>query len=1086
MTLEQELAQTRHDLAAAQQELDARESRLRVREKELARLRHSHELLMTTLDTTNEAVLTFQYSDDSWFFNIRFVEMWGIPEDSLSELEIESLIALQCKLCKDPVDFLARIEERRHNPHTEDVHLIELKDGRMLERHVVPQRLRGKPVGSVITFRDVTERVRYEEKMMFNHRVLESAGPMVWIDPVKHIVTYANPAACKHLGYPAEDLLGLKISAYNLNYDPADMPKLDKALGRTKAPVTFETRHLRRDGAIRDVQVTVFLTRSEERSMYIASFKDITDERTAERERKRQAATLQTLIDSIPDRVFYKDLQGHYLGCNVAFAESVGRDSTQEICGLTAADLFDADTAVLMAERQEVVLGEVRDNVEEYWITYPDGRRVLFETMTSPLLDDGGKVQGIRNITERKRVEQEVHRAKETAEEATRMKSDFLANMSHEIRTPMNAIIGLSHLVLKTELTARQRDYIAKVQTSGQHLLGVINDILDFSKVEAGKLDLDNTDFELEKLLDNTGALISEKSHAKGLELVFEVAPDVPAQLVGDSLRLGQILLNYANNAVKFTEHGEIVISVRASERTEKDVLLHFRVRDTGIGLTPEQMGRLFQSFSQADTSTTRKFGGTGLGLAISKKLAGLMGGEVGVESDFGKGSTFWFSARLGIGTAQRRQLLPNPDLRGRRALVVDDNDHARAVILDMLQGMTFETHEAASGSAAVDQVRRAAAAGHPYDVVYLDWRMPGMDGLETARRIRALGLVTTPMFLMVTAYGREEILKEAESAGFQNVLVKPVNASVLFDTTMGVLGGRRPEPPGDAPQPVDGPDQRLAALRGARILLVEDNEINQQVAREMLQDCGFVVDVAENGEVALGLVQKFPYDLVFMDMQMPVMDGVAATREIRRNEKLELLPIVAMTANAMEQDRRKCMEAGMNDFLIKPIDPQEMTTILARWLRPRRAAVAPPAPALLALRPMPPVPAAASPNGLPQGIAGLDTVLGLSRMMGKKTLYLAMLRRYVAGQQEVVREIRQALASGDAATAERLAHTTKAVSANVGATFVQERAAELEAAMRQHVEAAQLEPLVLALEQPMSQLLAALHDQLAPEAARV
>jgi len=398
-----------------------------------------------------------------------------------------------------------------------------------------------------------------------------------------------------------------------------------------------------------------------------------------------------------------------------------------------------------------------------------------------------------------------------------------------------------------------------------------------------------------------------------------------------------------------------------------------------------------------------------------------------------------------------------------------------------MLQGMTFQTHEASSGQAAVDEVRRAAAAGHPYDVVYLDWRMPGMDGMETARRIRALGLVTTPMFLMVTAYGREEVLKEAESAGIQNVLVKPVNASVLFDTTMGVLGGRRSDSPAAAAQPPADTDSRIAQLRGAHILLVEDNEINQQVAREMLQDCGFVVDVAENGEVALGLVQKFSYDLVFMDMQMPVMDGVTATREIRKHNKLELLPIVAMTANAMEQDRRKCMEAGMNDFLVKPIDPQEMTTILARWVRPRRAQAA----AALPLRPMPPVPGAPSPDGLPQGIAGLDTVLGLSRMMGKKTLYLAMLRRYADGQKDVVREIRHALATGDAPTAERLAHTTKAVSANVGATLVQESAAQLEAALRQGTDPAQLEPLVLALEQPMGELLQALHAHLAADAAR-
>jgi two-component system, sensor histidine kinase and response regulator len=1083
LSIEQELAAARQALAAAQDELDARESTLRVREREFARLRHSHELLMATLDTTNDAVLTFQYSDDSWFFNIRFVEMWGIPEDSLSELEIESLISLQCKLCKDPVDFLARIEARRHNPHTEDFHLMELRDGRVLERHVVPQRLRGKPVGSVITFRDVTERVRYEEKMMFNHHVLESSGPMLWIDPVSSQVAYANPAACDHLGYPVEDLLGMNVVDFDIDFAGDRLPSLHQAIRQSTVPTAFESRHRRRDGSIRNVEITAFLARVGEQAMHICSLKDITSERAAERESKRQAATLQTLIDSIPDRVFYKDLQGRYLGCNLAFAESVGRQTTQEIVGLSPRYLFDANTAGQMVEHQEQVVGEAVQKVVEYWITYPDGRRVLVETVTSPLLDDNGKLQGVlgisRNITERKKAEEQIRRAKETAEDATRMKSDFLANMSHEIRTPMNAIIGLSHLVLKTELTARQRDYLTKVQTSGQHLLGVINDILDFSKVEAGKLDLDNTDFELEKLLDNTGAFISEKSHAKGLELVFEVAPDVPGQLVGDSLRLGQILLNYANNAVKFTDAGEIVISVRASERTDKDVLLHFRVRDTGIGLTQEQMGRLFQSFSQADTSTTRKFGGTGLGLAISKNLAELMGGQVGVESEYGKGSTFWFSARLGIGTAVRRQLLPNPDLRGRRALVVDDNDHARAVILDMLRGMTFETHEAASGSAAIDEVRRAAAAGHPYDVVYLDWRMPGMDGMETARRIRALGLVTTPMFLMVTAYGREEILKEAESAGIQNVLVKPVNASVLFDTTMDVLGGRRPEPV--AGPPLQGPDQRLAMLRGARILLVEDNEINQQVAREMLQDCGFVVDVAENGEIALGLVQKFPYDLVFMDMQMPVMDGVTATREIRKHGRLEMLPIVAMTANAMEQDRRKCMEAGMNDFLIKPIDPREMTTILARWVRPLRA----PAPAPLALSPMPPVPAPASADSVPQDIAGLDTALGLSRMMGKKTLYAAMLRRYAEGQRDVVREIRQALALGNAATAERVAHTTKAVSANIGATFVQERAADLEAALRQGADAAQLEPLVLALEQPMTDLLAALQAQLALEPAR-
>ena len=703
--------------AGVEAQLAAALSALAAREQDLRDLRNSHELLVSTLDAASDGIVTLKYADDSVYYNIRFIELWGIPEDKLCDLDRKSLRGVPASAGQGSGRVARQYERRRLNPEAEDLNIVELKDGRVLERHVAPQRIHGQCVGSVITFRDITERVRSEDKMMFNHLVLENSGPMFWVDRATFSITYANPAACQHLGYSVEELLGMGVADIHPDFSAAELAKLDEALALSNKPVTFASRHRCRDGTIRIVEATLFLTQASNTAMYIVSVKDITLQKRAEQERKRQQATLNSLINSIPDRIFYKDLEGRYLGCNAAFAAGIGRPA-EEICGRTSYDFYPPEIAREMVERHRSALAQLTEVSNEYWVTYPDGHRVLFETKISPLWDEEGRAHGVtgvsRNVTERHNAEEEVRRAKETAEQATRMKSDFLANMSHEIRTPMNAIIGLSHLVLKTDLTPRQRDYIAKVQSSGQHLLGVINDILDFSKVEAGKLDLEHAEFPLEKLLDSTASLISEKSHAKGLELVFDVAPDVPPNLVGDSLRLGQILLNYANNAVKFTDKGEIVIAVRASERTDKDVMLHFRVQDTGIGLTPEQMSRLFQSFSQADASTTRRFGGTGLGLAICKRLAELMGGEVGVESEPGKGSTFWFSARLGIGAATRRELVPVPDLRGRRALVVDDNEHARAVIVDMLQGMTFLTSEVCSGLAAVDEVRRAATYRAP------------------------------------------------------------------------------------------------------------------------------------------------------------------------------------------------------------------------------------------------------------------------------------------------------------------------------------------------------------------------------------
>jgi len=660
----------------------------------------------------------------------------------------------------------------------------------------------------------------------------------------------------------------------------------------------------------------------------------------------------------------------------------------------------------------------------------------------------GSKVEGLNKARKATlNIMEDLEEARKEAASAAQAKADFLANMSHEIRTPMNAIIGFSNLAMKTELDRKQRDYLSKIQQSGKHLLGIINDILDFSKIEAGKLSVEQTEFELEKVLENVSNLISEKTSAKGLELVFSVEKGTSNYLVGDPLRLGQILVNYANNAVKFTEQGEIVVSVRIVEETDHDCLVRFAVRDTGIGLTQEQIGKLFQSFQQADTSTSRKYGGTGLGLAISKKLANLMGGDVGVESELGLGSTFWFTARLGKGIARARKFMPDPDLRGRRILVVDDNEMSRVVLGEMLTGMTFEVNDVSSGKAALEAIRKGAEAGKPYEIVLLDWRMPEMDGIETARAIRELPLSSFPHMVMVTAYGREEVLKEAALAGLEDVLVKPVSASTIFDTLIQVLGGHHEERKDDGRQ-TSIATENLAAIKGSSILLVEDNEFNQQIACELLADAGFKVDVAENGQKCIEMLDKQAYDIVLMDMQMPVMDGVTATREIRKNESFKDLPIIAMTANVMEADIDKCREAGMWDHVGKPIDPDELFNKLLKWVKPRGAAdfretVVTPLKdtAREAARPL-------EQDDLPD-IPGLDTALGLKRVMGKKAFYLDMLRKYIDNQSEAPLQIRQSLDAGDYATAERLAHTAKGVSGNIGATRLQELAAAVEKAIK-------------------------------------
>ncbi|MEO6974634.1 MAG: response regulator [Gallionella sp.] len=637
--------------------------------------------------------------------------------------------------------------------------------------------------------------------------------------------------------------------------------------------------------------------------------------------------------------------------------------------------------------------------------------------------------------------------AKSEAETANQIKDEFLANMSHEIRTPMNAIIGLSHLCLQTVMSVKQQDYLKKINGSAKSLLRILNDILDVSKIEAGKMEIEQTTFELEDVMGNVATIVGNRAHEKKIEFLLQTTPDVPQLLIGDPLRLSQVLINLAGNAVKFTQHGEVIVRVARARETNEEVVLRFSVIDTGIGMTQQEIDKLFHPFTQADSSTTRKFGGTGLGLTISKRLVEMMGGRIWVESNPGYGSRFIFVARFKKPSKQKgSRLIEINDLHGLRVLAVDQSENSQNILQGYLESFGLNVAVAGKIQDALNQVRRANEERKPFGLVVINCKLPEMDGIELARQLHEITFLSfRPKVLMITSSDQDELMQKIDSQTVDGILAKPFQQSKLLDAVRkvsgrSVLSSGRFKIISEQLNP-----ELLSHIRGARLLLVEDNEINRQVAQEMLEGFGLDVTTAENGEEAIALLVAEEFDGVLMDMQMPVMDGVTATRLIRKIPRFSKLPIIALTANVMVSEQNEFAGAGITDYIGKPIDPDRLVTTLAKWVRPTGgpASKAISAPAEQKVQEVQEA-EKAEPETLPD-LPGVKVAETVRRMGGSVALYCKLLDKFRETERNIVTTIRETLAAKDLSTAERQAHTLRGTAGTLGAKNLQELAASLE-----------------------------------------
>ncbi|MBD8526610.1 response regulator [Pseudomarimonas arenosa] len=958
----------------------------------------------------------------------------------------------------------------------------------------------GPATGIATTLRDISAQVRHEEEIQELNRSLEqqveartanlrrmsalhaaivaNAGSAIIASDCSGRISLFNPEAERLLGYAAPDVVGKRhISEFQ---DPHQLAERATQLGLSapagppqaieillRAESADHNREWRRwlwiDCRGHKVPVLlVFSALSDDSGQTTGYIAVATDVSALERKQQQLSAAhsrFQTAVDAAQLGVWTWRLTDNHLVWNDRMFEIYDWPLSLRKQGLSyehwRSRIHPDDLEDTERRLQQALAGECRfDPV--FRICLPNGRIRHIQAASIVEHDEYGRPQVVtginRDISDQLALEQGLREAKQAADAANRSKSEFLANMSHEIRTPMNAVLGMLHLLGKTKLDDRQRDCSDKAKQAAQALLGVLNDILDVSKVESGMLELEETEFRIEQVLEKVIALVAHRAQSKDLEFVVRDETDADIQLIGDPLRLTQVLVNLAGNAVKFTETGEVCLELQQVEADDSNVCIEFHCRDTGIGMTEEQQSRLFQAFAQADSSITRRFGGTGLGLVISRQLVELMGGQLEFESEPGRGTEFHF--RLYFGRAEPIQAESSKhEPTACNVLIVEDNPSARQVMQELIQQFGWEPLAVPSAERALDEMRKQEAPR--FDVALIDWKLPGMDGLTLGANIRQLYSERSPRMILCTAFG-DRVFRDSKARQlFDGFLNKPVTASVLFDSIGSVLGRARL-----AEQSTT--DERLGDLCGVRLLLVDDNEINRQIALEILQAVGAEVDWAENGRQALSHLSQFELPhLVLMDVQMPVMDGLEATRRIRKQYDPAQLPVLAMTAHALKEELRRCLDAGMQGRVVKPVDPALLISTVLRFRRVdtegQSQATEPPAASGV------PTADARAPACLPN-LRGVDTESGLRYAAGHTELYCRMLQRFVDKYADAASELQTMLAEQRPSEAEHLAHSMRGMAATLGAELIAEQAGEIEAALGSDASLPDLAPLRRAL----------------------